>query len=466
MLWGGRFEEKLNLDALKFSSSFYYDKKLVEEDILVDYAHAKMLNSIGLLSDAELNQILDGLHRIKKEWNENFWKPDDDKFEDIHSAIESRLYEIIGSAAGKLHTGKSRNDQIATVMRLWIKKSSAELIKAIEKLQTTLLVIAEKNTNTIMPGYTHLQRAQPISFAFHCLAYVEMLSRDSIRFHEVIEESNTCPLGSGALAGSTLPLDRWFVSDALHFSNPTGNALDSVSDRDFMIDFLHACSLGMMHLSRFCEEIILWTSSEWNFVKLSDQFTTGSSLMPQKKNSDLAELIRGKAGKVFGNEFALLTTMKGLPLSYNRDLQEDKIPVFNSFDTYSKSLSIFAEMIATMKVNEARFIKELEGDFIFATDLADWLVEKGIPFREAHHIVGSILKKLEHEKKNFSSVDLSFLNSFNEIFDESALECLSVNKCLERKKTPGSPNPAFVAEEIKLWKDNLKKNNYIKFFAE
>lgn len=466
MLWEGRFEEKLNHDALKFSSSFCFDKNLFEEDILVDYTHAKMLNSIGLLTDYELNSILDGLQKIKKEWNENFWKPDDDQFEDIHSAIESRLFEIIGSTAGKLHTGRSRNDQISTVMKLWVKKSSSDLLHAIEKLQETFLNLAEKNIYTIIPGYTHLQRAQPISLAFHCLAYVEMLSRDHIRFQDVIDEANTCPLGSAALAGSTLELDRWFVSEALNFSHPSGNALDSVADRDFMLDFLHACSMGMMHLSRLSEELILWSSAEWNFIKLSDQFTTGSSLMPQKKNSDLAELVRGKTGRVYGNEFSLLTTMKGLPLSYNRDMQEDKVPVFCSYDTFLKSLTLTSAMISTMKINKERFVEELKGDFIFATDLAEWLVKKGIPFRESHHLVGAMVKKLENENKTFSDVDLTYLKGIHEIFDETALECLKIENCLDRKKTIGSPNPSLVKEEINLWKENLQKHYYRKIFAD
>jgi len=466
MLWGGRFDEKLASEALMFSSSFNFDKRLFEEDILVDFAHAKMLNSIGLLNDSELNSILTGLQRIKKEWNENFWRPDDDKFEDIHSAIESRLFEVIGPVAGKLHAGRSRNDQIASVMKLWVKKSSADLLNSIEKLQHKLLVIAEKHTKTIIPGYTHLQRAQPISFAFHLLAYVEMLSRDHIRIQEVIEECSTCPLGAGALAGSTLPLDRWYVSDALNFANPTGNALDTVSDRDFMLDFLHACSMGMLHLSRFAEEIILWTSSEWNFIKLSDKFTTGSSLMPQKKNSDIAELVRGKTGRVFGNQFSLFSTVKALPLSYNRDLQEDKMPVFCSFDAYFQSLELFRAMISDMKVNKTRFEKELEGDFIFSTDLADWLVVKGVPFREAHHIVGALVKKLENEKKKFSDVTLDYLKAINSVFDESALECIKLENCLERKKTSGSPNPQLVKEEIELWKENLKKFELKKLEAE
>ena len=456
MLWGGRFDEKLNHNAMEFSSSFYFDKNLFDEDILVDYSHARMLNGIGLLTDAELGKIIDGLARIKKEWDDNFWKPGNDKFEDVHSAIESRLFELIGPVAGKLHTGRSRNDQIATVMKLWIKKSSAAITKEIKKVQVALLTAAENHTGTIMPGYTHLQRAQPISLAFHLLAYVEMLARDYKRFLGVIEECNTCPLGSGALAGSTLPLDRDASSEELNFTAPTANALDSVSDRDFMIDFMHACSMGMMHLSRFAEELILWTSAEWNFVRLSDKYTTGSSLMPQKKNSDMAELVRGKTGKVFGNQFALLATMKGLPLSYNRDLQEDKLPVFSSFETYIQSLGLIAEMVLTMEVNKERFIEELKGDFIFATDLADWLVLKGIPFREAHHIVGALVKKLEMEKKKFSDADLDYLKSVNSIFDESAFECFNVETCLDRKKTYGSPNRAFVKKEIEIWKERLK----------
>lgn len=466
MPWEGRFEEKYNHDALRFSSSFGFDKSLFEEDILVDYTHAKMLNSIGLLSENELNMILDGLQKIKKEWNENFWRPDDDQFEDIHSAIESRLYEIAGSAAGKLHTGRSRNDQIATVMKLWVKKSSTDLLQAIERLQETLLLLAEKNINTIIPGYTHLQRAQPISLAFHFLAYVEMIARDHIRLQDVIDEANTCPLGACALAGSTLELDRWFVSEALNFSHPSGNALDSVSDRDFMLDFLHACSMGMMHLSRLSEELIIWSSVEWNFIKLSDQFTTGTTLQPQKKNPDVAELIRGKTGRVYGNLFSLFTTMKGLPLSYNRDLQEDKVPVFFSYDSYLKSLNLTSEMIRSMKINKDRFVEELKGDFIFATDLAEWLVNKGMTFKESHNIVGSLVKKLEEEGKTFLDADLAYMKNINQIFDESALECIKIENCLERKKTIGSPNPVFVKEEINLWKENLQKHYYKKIFTD
>lgn len=466
MLWGGRFDEILNQDALRFSSSFCFDKRLFEEDILVDYAHAKMLNGIGLINDTELGQILDGLEKIKKEWNENFWKPDDDQFEDIHSAIESRLFELIGPAAGKLHTGRSRNDQIATVMKLWVKKSAGELIKEIDKLQHRLLNLAEKNVNTVMPGYTHLQRAQPVSLAFHLLAYVEMLARDHVRLQDVIEQCGSCPLGAGALAGSTLPLDRWAVSNALGFSNPTGNALDSVADRDFMIDFMHACSMGMMHLSRFAEEIVLWSSSEWNFIKLSDKYTTGSSIMPQKKNPDMAELVRGKTGRIFGNEFSLMINIKGLPLSYNRDLQEDKIPVFCSYDIFSQSLHIFADMLLDVKVNEKRFASELERDFILATDLSDWLVSRGMPFRETHRLVGNIVKDLEKQGKTFADADLDYLKSINQVFDESALECLKLEGCLKRKKTSGSPNPRFVLDEINIWKENLQIYNSRKMSTE
>jgi len=455
MLWGGRFKNDINDNALKFSSSLDVDINLIHEDIEGSKAHAEMLAHVKIILPEEAEKIIGALNTIEEEWDKGIWKPDPTKFEDIHSAIETRLYELIDKTAGKLHTGRSRNDQIATDVILWIKKRCDLVCNNIKDLQKSLLEISSKHISTLIPGYTHLQRAQPISLAFHLIAYVEMLKRDSDRFKFIKNSLNELPLGAGALAGSTLPLDRHFTSEKLGFERPTGNALDSVSNRDFILDYLHACSVGMMHLSRLSEEIIIWSSTEWNFIKLDDSFTTGSSLMPQKKNPDLAELIRGKTGHVYGNYIALASTIKSLPLSYNRDLQEDKLPLFNSSFTYEDSLDIMNSMLLSAKFNDQRFTNELKGDFSLSTDLADWLVLKGIPFREAHEIVGHVVQKLENENRNFSSVSLEELKVINPVFDESALECLDITKSLEKKKSYGSPNPEIVKSRIEYWKNLL-----------
>jgi argininosuccinate lyase len=455
MLWGGRFKEKLNSKALKFSSSLKFDIILLCEDIEGSIAHAEMLAAVNIISNEEKELIVRGLKKIEVDWNTKKWFPDPELYEDVHSAVESKLFELIGDTAGKLHTGRSRNDQVATDLMLWIRKSSSLIHKLLCEFQKTLLEISSGNTGTLIPGYTHFQRAQPISLAFHLLAYVEMLERDKARFEFVKHSVNQCPLGSGALAGSTLPLDRDLTCKLLGFTQPTGNALDSVSNRDFIMDFLNACCIGMMHLSRFSEEIVIWSTSEWGFIKLNDSFTTGSSLMPQKKNPDMAELIRGKTGKVYGNYIAFASTMKSLPLSYNRDLQEDKEPLFDSFSTYSDSLEIINDMLRTAEFNKDRFTEELKGDFSLATDLADWLVQKQIPFREAHKIVGNLVRKFESERRNFKSATLNDLKSLSLVFDENALECLNMETALQKKKTSGSPNPADVKERIDFWKKKL-----------
>jgi argininosuccinate lyase len=452
MLWGGRFDDKLDNDALDFSSSLSFDINLIEEDILVSKVHSEMLFKIGLINETEFNQIQKGLNQILIDWKDEKWNPKPRDFEDIHSAIESRLTELIGNQAGKLHTGRSRNDQVATDMKLWIRKALQNIIELLTVTQKVFVTLAEDNIETIIPGYTHLQRAQPISFAFHLFAYVEMFEADKNRFKNILTEIEECPLGSGALAGSTFSLDRNFTAKKLGFKSPTTNALNSVSDRDYLLDFLNACSIGMMHLSRLAEEIILWTSSEWKLISLSDKFTTGSSLMPQKKNPDLAELTRGKTGRVYGNQLSLLTTLKGLPLSYNRDMQEDKEPVFDSFKTYFSSLKIVMMMMQTVKIFKERFLNELQNDFLLATDLADWLVIKGVPFREAHEVVGKLVKYCESNSKSFGDISLNEMQSINQIFDKSALECLNIKTSLQRKKTYGSPNPKLVKKQIADWK--------------
>jgi argininosuccinate lyase len=454
MLWGGRFDKELISSALEFSSSLKFDINLILEDIDGSIAHAEMLSKVKIISKTDTSKIINGLKKIKSDWTNEKWTPDN-KFEDIHSAIESRLFELIGETAGKLHTGRSRNDQIVVDIKLWLRKKTDEIIDLIKRFQSVLVKISSDNVNTIIPGYTHLQRAQPISLAFHLLAYVEMLERDKERFGFVKNTLVESPLGAGALAGSTLPLDRDFTSRKLGFEIPTGNSLDTVSNRDFILDFLNASSITMMHLSRLSEETILWSTAEWNFVKLSDQYSTGSSLMPQKKNPDLAELTRGKAGRTFGNYVSLITNLKSLPLSYNRDMQEDKEPLFDSYFTLTDSLRIFSDMLITAKFNKDRFIKELDGDFLLSTDLAEWLVLKGIPFRKAHEIVGKVVKELEKQKKNFSQVNLNYLKKFHSVFDETALDVFKIKESLKRKKTYGSPNPAIVGKRIKYWQKKL-----------
>ena len=456
MLWGSRFKDKLNKSALKFTSSLAFDINLIQEDLLVSKAHAEMLAQIKIISDKEAEKIIYGLNLIEKHFNEGSWKPENENYEDIHSAIEAKLFKLIGDTAGKLHTGRSRNDQVATDLRLWAKKSSKELTNALNHLQKVFLDLAGQHINTLIPGYTHLQRAQPVSYAFHLLAYVEMFERDKRRLNFVHSESDVSPLGSGALAGSSLPLDRNFTAEKLGFADTTANAMDAVSDRDFVLDFLNCCVTGMIHLSRLAEEIIIWSSAEWNFIKLSDKFTTGSSLMPQKKNPDIAELIRGKTGRVFGNYISLAVVLKGLPLSYNRDLQEDKEPLFDSVETYYNSLLLTGHMIETMEVNTERYKEELKGDFSIATDLADWLVMQGIPFREAHHIVGEVVNYCEEQNKKFDGLTLDELKKINSIFNAFAIEILDIQNVLNRKQTFGSPNPDFVKSEIKKWKGLMK----------
>ena len=456
MLWGGRFKKELHPKALKFSSSLDVDIELILEDIQGSKAHAQMLSKVKIITQSEKKEILLGLTRIEQDWKEGKWIPDPGKYEDIHSAIESRLFELIGETAGKLHTGRSRNDQIALDLKLWIRKKTDALPKLIKDLQVILVDLASGNIETIIPGYTHLQRAQPVSLAFHFLAYVEMLERDLSRLEFIKSSLNTSPLGAGALAGSTLPLDRDFTSTMLGFDSPSNNALDSVSDRDFVIDTLNASTIGMIHLSRLSEEIILWSSKEWSFIELGDEVSTGSSLMPQKKNPDLAELIRGKTGKVYGNYISFAAVMKGLPLSYNRDMQEDKEPLFNSVKIYSESLEIMTIILKNIRIYKERFNKELSGDFSVATDLAEWLVLKGMPFREAHIIIGNIIKALEEKTKDFKDVNLEFLKKFSPLFDKESLKYLDINTALSKKKTKGSPNPELVKDQIARWKNKLK----------
>ena len=456
MLWGSRFDKKFDKGAMEFSSSLSFDVDLIEWDIKVSKAHANMLSKIGIITKEENKKILQGLDIILFKYKEKTWEPDKSLFEDIHSAVESELTNVIGKVGKKLHTGRSRNDQVITDVRLWVKNNIALLLQDTTLLQKSLIELADKNTETLMPGYTHLQRAQPISLAFHLLAYVEMFERDKNRLRFTFNEADECTLGSGALAGSTIQLDREMTADELGFSRISQNALDAVSNRDFLMDFLHSCNLAMMHLSRFSEELIYWSSYEWNFIKLGDRFTTGSSLMPQKQNPDIPELIRGKSGRVFGNYSALITVLKSLPLSYNRDMQEDKEGIFDSFKTLQNSLIMMTALIESMEIQKTRFIYEIDGSFMLATDLADYLVQKGIPFRDAHDILGRIVKFASKKNIKLNKIKLEDFKKFSELFEEDVKNYLSAETCLQNKKTLGSPNPKMVKESINNWKEKLK----------
>jgi argininosuccinate lyase len=454
LLWGGRFQNPPDSRAMDFSSSLGIDLRLIEEDIEGSVAHARMLAQAKFLNETELKQIEDGLATILAEWRKGEWRPDPARHEDIHSAIEVRLAELTGPVAGKLPTGRSRNDQVATDEKLWLRKACKKLREHNRLFQRALVKLAEDHVDTIMPGYTHLQRAQPVSLAYHLLAYVEMIERDKQRLSFVEKTISDCPLGSGALAGSTLSLDREFTARALGFEKPTTHALDSVANRDYFLDFLNACCVGMMHLGRLAEELVLWSTKEWNFVTLTDAWTTGSSLMPQKKNPDMAELIRGRVGRVYGYYMALATTLKGLPLSYNRDLQEDKEPVFAAHDAYEKSLAILAEMMSDVKINASRFVDEILCDFSEATDMADRLVMKGMPFREAHERVGQLVRLMEEQERTFSTATTDEIQKHIPEWNDEDQLWLRLPP-LERKKTPGSPNPKNVREMIVDWKSKI-----------
>ncbi|MGW8161282.1 MAG: argininosuccinate lyase, partial [Desulfobulbales bacterium] len=385
--WGGRFSEDISPAAETFSSSIHFDKRLYRYDIAGSMAHAKMLAKVGLLASDELDQILGGLAEIESEIaGDTFvFRPE---CEDIHMNIEKALVEKIGQAGEKLHTARSRNDQVALDMRLYLRDQSHHLMALLTSLQKGFVVLARQYFGVIMPGYTHLQRAQPVLLSHHLLAYYEMFSRDKARLNDCLKRIDVMPLGSGALAGTSLPIDRNFVARELGFPAISANSMDAVGDRDFMVEFLAACSLIQIHLSRFSEELVLWAGQEFNFVEIADRFCTGSSIMPQKKNPDIPELVRGKSGRVFGNLLALLTVLKGLPLTYNRDLQEDKEPVFDSVDTVSQSLAVMIELLTGLSFNREILEQATEKGFMTATDLAEYLVQKKIPFRQAHAIVG------------------------------------------------------------------------------
>ncbi|HZG60818.1 MAG TPA: argininosuccinate lyase [Anoxybacillus sp.] len=459
-LWGGRFTKTAEEWVDEFGASIPFDKELVEEDIEGSIAHVTMLGERGILPKEDVEKIKSGLltllEKAKKQQLEFSIA-----YEDIHLNIEKMLIDEIGPVGGKLHTGRSRNDQVATDMHLYLRKRVHEIIELIKELQTVLVEKAEEHVKTIIPGYTHLQRAQPVSFGHHLMAYFWMLERDRERFTESLKRINKSPLGAGALAGTTFPIDRQLTAELLGFDGMYENSIDAVSDRDFIIEFLSNSSLLMMHLSRFCEELILWSSQEFQFIEIDDTFATGSSIMPQKKNPDMAELIRGKTGRVYGNLFALLTVMKGTPLAYNKDMQEDKEGMFDTVKTVTGSLKIFAGMIATMKVNTTVMEKATKQDFSNATELADYLAAKGVPFRKAHEIVGKLVLTCIEKGIFLADLPLADYKEASELFEEDIYEALNPYTAVNRRNSAGGTGFTEVCKAIEKAKQLLMKSTQI-----
>ncbi len=437
-LWGGRFRKETDSLVNDFNSSIQFDCRLYREDIEGSIAHATMLSDCGIISLEDKDQIIAGLKEILKDIEAGKIEFTADN-EDIHMNVEALLTEKIGTAGKRLHTARSRNDQVAVDLRLWLRREIDEITGQILDLQQAILDQAKQNQETVMPGYTHLQRAQPISFAHHLLAYGEQLCRDMTRLRDCKKRMNICPLGSGALAGATYPIDRWKTAKLLEFDAPCSNSLDGVSDRDYAIELLSGLSILMMHLSRFAEEVILWCSWEFKFIELDDAYSTGSSIMPQKKNPDVAELVRGKTGRVYGHLMGLLTIMKGLPLAYNKDMQEDKEPVFDAVDTVKMCLPVFTGMIATMRVLPQNMRQAAGGGFINATDCADYLTRKGMPFRDAYTTVGNLVYYCTENGKLLEELTLPELQKISPLFGEDVYEALRLETCMGQRSSFGGP---------------------------
>lgn len=445
-MWAGRFKESLNSLADEFNSSIFIDSKMLEEDILGSVAHAHMLGACGIITVEESEKLAEGLKGILSDVKNGVLAIDYDS-EDVHMFVEAELTKRLGDVGKKLHTARSRNDQVSTDMRLYLKKKSIEVQKTLLTLIDTLSSLAEKYSDTVMPGYTHLQRAQPINFGHHLLAYANMFIRDYSRFEDCVKRMDICPLGSCALAGTTYPINRFQTAEELGFSAPSQNSIDSVSDRDFVIELCFDLSLVMMHLSRFSEEIILWCGWEFKFVELSDAFSTGSSIMPQKKNPDMAELVRGKTGRVYGNLFSILTVMKGLPLAYNKDMQEDKESVFDSLDTVLLCLNVFTSMIGTMSVNEGNMLAAAKKGFINATDCADYLVGKGIPFRDAYKITGELVAYCIEKIMTLEELPLEEYKKFSPLFGDDIYQTVDMKNCAEKRGSYGGASSESVKNQ-------------------
>lgn len=453
-MWKGRFAQETSALVQRYGESVSFDWRLYAHDIAGSIAHSKGLLKAGIITAEEQSRIESGLLTIRAEIEKGAFEFQE-ALEDVHMNIEAELTKRIGSAGAKLHTARSRNDQIATDVRLYCRSSIDAILILTRAMQAALVECAERGNDAVMPGYTHLQRGQPVLFAHHLLAYVEMLERDSARLTDCRQRLNVMPLGSGALAGSTIIIDREFVAQQLGFDGVTQNSMDAVSDRDFVAELLFVISMIGVHLSRLSEDIILWASSEFAFVTLSDAHTTGSSLMPQKKNPDVAELTRGKSARLIGNLMAMLTLLKGLPMTYNRDLQEDKEPLFDSIDTLSLALEVFTEMVSGMDVNRSRTEAAAADPMLLATDIADYLVNHGVPFRQAHEVIGKLVAYSIAEKKDFGDMSLAEFQSFSTVFESDVKACLNLKTALEARKSIGAPSPQNVASQLARWRQTL-----------
>ena len=456
-LWQGRSSKAVDSRVNDFNSSIRFDARMIEQDIHGSMVHSAMLGKQGIISQQDVDDIHKGLQSILNDLHSGALEIDPNA-EDVHTFVEQTLTARIGDAGKRLHTGRSRNDQVALDMRLYTRARVAETDGLLEKLLEAILDTMENNLETYMPGFTHLQKAQPITLAHHYGAYFEMFKRDRQRLADIYKRMNYCPLGAGALAGTTYPLDREYTAKLLRFEGPTLNSIDSVADRDYLIEFLSALSTIMMHLSRFSEEIIIWNSNEYQFVELDDAYSTGSSIMPQKKNPDIAELVRGKTGRVYGALMALLTTMKGLPLAYNKDMQEDKEMAFDAMDTAADCIALFTGMIKTMKFRKDRMAKSAMNGFTNATDAADYLVGKGVPFRDAHGIIGRLVLYCIEKDTSIDALSLEELRSISDKFDEDIYDAISLKTCVEKRLTIGAPGAEMMKQVIEKNKEYLKTN--------
>ena len=458
-LWGGRFTKKTDQMVYDFNASISFDKRLYRQDIEGSMAHVRMLAKQKILTDQERDQILEGLTGILADVESGALQITSE-YEDIHSFVEANLIDRIGDVGKKLHTGRSRNDQVALDMRLYVRGEVQHTDHLLRELLKVLQRIMEENIDTFMPGFTHLQKAQPVTLAHHVGAYFEMFRRDRSRLKDIYERMNYCPLGAGALAGTTYPLDREYTAQLLGFAGPTRNSMDSVSDRDYVIEYLSALATVMMHLSRFSEEIIIWNSNEYRFVELDDAYSTGSSIMPQKKNPDIAELVRGKTGRVYGALMGFLTTMKGLPLAYNKDMQEDKEGVFDAIDTTEMCLTLFTGMVDTITFNKEVMETSAKNGFTNATDVADYLVNHGIPFRDAHGISGRLVLKCIAENKALDDLTLEEYRQECPVFEADIYEAISMKTCVERRLTLGAPGEAVMRQVIDENRTYLEKDEF------
>ena len=453
-LWGGRFTKETDKLVYNFNASISFDRKFYEQDIRGSIAHVTMLAEQGILTEEEKEQIIEGLQGILKDVQEGTLEISN-TYEDIHSFVEATLIDRIGEAGKKLHTGRSRNDQVALDMKLYTRDEIDALDELLKELLKVLLQIMKDNTETFMPGFTHLQKAQPITLAHHMGAYFEMFHRDRLRLTDIYDRMNYCPLGSGALAGTTYPLDRNLTAELLGFYGPTLNSMDSVADRDYLIELLSAMSTIMMHLSRFSEEVIIWNSNEYRFVEIDDAYSTGSSIMPQKKNPDIAELVRGKTGRVYGALMSLLTTMKGIPLAYNKDMQEDKEFVFDAIDTTKGCLALFTGMLRTMRFNKEVMENSAKNGFTNATDAADYLVNHGVAFRDAHGIVGQLVLYCIEKDIALDDMTLEEYKAISPVFEEDIYEAISMKTCVDKRTTIGAPSKESMEKVIKIYENYL-----------